>query len=115
VHGVGGLTGAILTGVFAQKALNDAGADGLLAGNARQLGVQVLACAATGVYALGTTFVILKVIDATLGLRVSEVDEREGLDSTQHGEDAYGQSTAGTSLEYGHGSGGGARPHEAAT
>jgi Amt family ammonium transporter len=111
VHGVGGLTGALLTGVFAQKALNDAGADGLLAGNARQLGVQALACAVTGVYALGMTYVILKGVDATLGLRVSEGDEREGLDATQHGEDAYGQSTAGTSTDYGHVSGGGV--HEA--
>jgi Amt family ammonium transporter len=109
VHGVGGLTGALLTGVFAQKAMNDAGADGLLAGNARQLGVQALACATTGVYALGMTYILLKVIDATLGLRVSEGDEREGLDATQHGEDAYGQSTAGASSDYGDVSHGGGR------
>ena len=99
VHGVGGLTGALLTGVFAQKALNEAGADGALAGNVGQLGVQALACAATGLYAMALTFGILKVLDATIGLRVSEGDEREGLDATQHGEDAYGQSTAGPSAE----------------
>ena len=89
VHGMGGLLGAILTGVFAQKALNDAGADGLLFGNARQLGVQVLACAVSGTYAIVVTFVLLKVIDKLVGLRVQPSDEREGLDTTQHGEEGY--------------------------
>jgi len=99
VHGVGGLAGALLTGVFAQKALNDAGADGALFGNPKQLGIQALACAASGIYAAVLTFGILKVIDATLGLRVTESDEREGLDTTQHGEEAYGESSAGLSHE----------------
>jgi Amt family ammonium transporter len=99
VHGVGGLTGALLTGVFAQKALNDAGADGALFGNVKQLGIQGLACAVTGVYAAVLTFGILKIIDATMGLRVSENDEREGLDTTQHGEEAYAESSAGMSHE----------------
>lgn len=98
VHGVGGLAGALLTGVFAQKALNDAGADGALYGNVKQLGVQVLACAATGLYAAGVTYGILKVLQATMGLRVDENEEREGLDSTQHGEEAYGES-GGTAYE----------------
>jgi ammonium transporter, Amt family len=89
VHGVGGLTGAVLTGVFAQKSLNDAGSDGLLFGNAKQLGVQVLACAASGVYAVVVTLVILKAIDKLMGLRVTQGDEREGLDTTQHGEEGY--------------------------
>jgi Amt family ammonium transporter len=89
VHGVGGLTGALLTGLFAQKSLNEAGSDGLLFGNAHQLWIQVLACAVSGAYASLVTFVLLKVIDKTMGLRVVESDEREGLDSTQHGEDAY--------------------------
>ena len=99
VHGVGGLAGALLTGVFAQKALNDAGADGALFGNPKQLGIQALACAASAVYAAVLTFGILKLVDATLGLRVAESDEREGLDSTQHGEEAYGESSAGVSHE----------------
>src|SRR5580704_13524785 len=99
VHGVGGLAGALLTGVFAQKALNDAGADGALFGNVRQLGIQALACAATGVYAVVVTFGILKLIDATIGLRVPEAEEREGLDVTQHGEEAYGESSGGMSHE----------------
>jgi ammonium transporter, Amt family len=99
VHGVGGLAGALLTGVFAQKALNDAGADGALFGNPRQLGIQALACAVSAIYAAVLTFGILKLVDATLGLRVADSDEREGLDSTQHGEEAYGESSAGVSHE----------------
>jgi Amt family ammonium transporter len=98
VHGVGGLAGALLTGVFAQKVLNDGGADGALYGNVRQLGVQALACAVTGLYAAVLTLAILKLIDATVGLRVPEVEEREGLDSTQHGEEAYGDH-GGTAYE----------------
>jgi Amt family ammonium transporter len=93
VHGIGGLAGALLTGVFAQKALNDAGADGALFGNVKQLGVQALACAATGIYAAVVTLGILKLVDVTVGLRASENEEREGLDTTQHGEEAYGAST----------------------
>jgi Amt family ammonium transporter len=89
VHGVGGLTGALLTGVFAQKALNEAGADGLLAGNPKQLLVQLLACGATAAYAAGVTWVLLKVIDKWVGLRVTASDEREGLDTSQHGEEGY--------------------------
>lgn len=89
VHGVGGFAGALLTGVFAQKALNDGGADGALFGNPRQLGIQLLALVAAGVYAALVTWIILKVLGATLGLRVSTLDEREGLDTTLHGEEAY--------------------------
>ena len=73
VQGVGGLAGALLTGVFAQKALNHAGADGALFGNLRQLAIQAVACVATGAYAAVVTFVILKVIDAMIGLRVVDV------------------------------------------
>ena len=72
VQGVGGLAGALLTGVFAQKALNHAGANGALFGNLRQLAVQAIACVAIGAYAALGTFVILKLIDATIGLRVPE-------------------------------------------
>jgi Amt family ammonium transporter len=97
VHGVGGLVGALLTGVFAEKVLNEAGADGLLQGNAAQLGTQAIAVLASGAYAAVLTFGILKVIDATLGLRVAENDEREGLDSTLHGEQGYGTGSAGSS------------------
>ena len=94
VHGVGGLTGAILTGVFSMKrtfpgSTESVGEAGLLAGNPKQLGIQVLACVASAAYALAVTWVILKLIDKTLGLRVTTSDEREGLDTTQHGEEGY--------------------------
>jgi Amt family ammonium transporter len=72
VQGVGGLAGALLTGVFAQKALNHAGADGALFGNLSQLAIQAVACVAAGAYAAVVTFVILKIIDASIGLRVRE-------------------------------------------
>jgi Amt family ammonium transporter len=94
VHGVGGLAGALLTGVFAQKAMNDAGADGALFGNAHQLVVQVVACAASGAYAAVLTFAILKLIDATIGLRVGANEEREGLDANLHGEEGYADAAS---------------------
>ncbi len=89
VHGVGGLLGALLVGVFSQAALNPAGADGLLAGNPSLLGKQALALLVVGVYTAAVTLVLLKVVDKTVGLRVTEDEERMGLDATQHGEAAY--------------------------
>ena len=89
VHGVGGLLGALLVGVFSQAALNPAGADGLLAGNPALLGKQALALLAVGAYTAVLTLVILKVVDKVVGLRVTEEEERMGLDATQHGEAAY--------------------------
>jgi Amt family ammonium transporter len=72
VQGVGGLAGALLTGVFAQKALNRAGADGALFGHLGQLFIQAIACAVIGAYAALATWAILKAIDATIGLRVPD-------------------------------------------
>ncbi len=89
VHGVGGILGALLTGVFAQKALNADGADGLLAGNAAQLGKQVVGVVVVGAYSAALTWGILGVVDRVVGLRVSEEEELEGLDETQHGESGY--------------------------
>jgi Amt family ammonium transporter len=89
VHGMGGTTGAILTGIFASKAVNPAGADGLLYGNGGQLFNQVMAVLITWVFAGGLTFVFAKVVDATVGMRVSREQEREGLDQSQHGEVGY--------------------------
>jgi Amt family ammonium transporter len=89
VHGVGGALGAVLTGVFASKALNEAGNNGLIHGNGKQVTTQLIGVLAVGVYAAVVTFVILKVVDKTLGLRVAVPDEREGLDSTEHGETGY--------------------------
>jgi Amt family ammonium transporter len=89
VHGVGGTLGALLTGVFATKAINSAGADGLLHGNPKQLGIQALAVLVTWVYSAVITFVLLKIIDAVIGLRVSNEGEDAGLDVDQHRESAY--------------------------
>jgi Amt family ammonium transporter len=89
VHGVGGTWGAIATGLFATKTVNAAGGDGLFFGNAGQLGTQIVAVAATFALAIVGTWVILKVVDALVGLRVSEEDEVVGLDLSQHSETAY--------------------------
>jgi Amt family ammonium transporter len=89
VHLVGGIVGAMLTGVFAQLVINPAGADGLLFGNAALVGKQFAAVGATIAYSLAATFGILKVVDVVVGLRVTEEDEAAGLDLTQHAEAGY--------------------------
>lgn len=93
VHGAGGFTGAILTGVFAQQAVNPIfGADqpvGLLDGNGGQLLNQFLAALLTIGLAMVATFVILKVVDLMMGVRVTGEDEIQGLDLTLHGEEGY--------------------------
>jgi Amt family ammonium transporter len=89
-HGLGGTVGALLTGVFAQKSLNGV-ADGLLYGNAGQVGTQLVAILAAIVYSGVASFVLLKVIGLVISLRVTEEDENTGLDISDHGEDAYGQ------------------------
>jgi ammonium transporter, Amt family len=91
VHGVGGTLGAILTGVFATRATG-AFADGKLLGlleGGDVLKAQILAVLITWALAIAATFIILKVLDATIGLRVSRAEEIEGLDTTQHGEEGY--------------------------
>ena len=87
-HGVGGIVGALLTGVFAEKAWSG-GAEGLLFGNARQLGIQAIAVLATIVYSGVVTLVILKVIGLAIRLRSNVREEGLGMDFTQHGEEAY--------------------------
>jgi Amt family ammonium transporter len=89
VHCVGGTTGALLTGVFASKAINSVGADGLLFGNPAQFLTQVIAVVTTLVYCFVLAFILLKVTDALVGLRVEEEEELAGLDLSQHGENAY--------------------------
>ena len=84
VHGIGGITGAILTGVFAVEAIG--GTPGLIEGNASQVIVQFEGIIATIIYCAIITFVILKLIDWTMGLRVDEETEIGGLDSNLHGE-----------------------------
>ena len=96
VHGVGGLAGALLTGVFAEKALNEAGADGLFAGNAAQLGTQSIAVLASGAYA--AVHDVRHPRSSSMppsASRVAENDEREGLDSTLHGEQGYAAGSGG--------------------
>ena len=89
VHGVGGTWGALATGLFAQSSINPNGADGLLFGNPDLFVKQIIAVAATWVFAGGMTFLIMKLIDVTIGLRVPEREEVLGLDVSQHGETAY--------------------------
>jgi len=107
VHGVGGTWGALATGLFATKLVNEAGGDGLFYGNPKQLWIQFLAVVVTWVLAFVMTAVILKVLDAMMGLRISEEDEQAGLDLSQHSETAYvlGGSSYG---EYSVGAGSGA-------
>ena len=88
IHGVGGTIGAILTGVFADPAINAAG-KGLLYGNPGQLWTQIVAVAATMAYSGIMTFVIFMIIKALVGLRVEAEEETVGLDESQHGERAY--------------------------
>lgn len=89
IHGVGGTLGALATGLFASKAINPAGADGLFFGNPGQLGIQVLATVASAVFSFVATLIILKVIDLIIGIRVQEEDEIMGLDLSQHNETGY--------------------------
>jgi Amt family ammonium transporter len=89
VHGVGGTLGALATGLFASKAINPAGANGLFFGNPELLGIQALTVISAMVYSFVVTLIILKVLDLTMGLRVSEEHEVNGLDLSQHGESGY--------------------------
>jgi ammonium transporter len=86
VHGVGGFLGAILTGVFCYKAVNDSGADGLLAGNVAQVGIQALAAVSSVVFTFGLTLILVKVIDQLVGFAAEPRAETEGLDRSEHGE-----------------------------
>lgn len=89
VHGVGGIIGALATGIFATKTINPAGNDGLLYGNPGLLLTQLIAVVVVGAYAATITFVLLKVINLVVGIRVTPEEEASGLDSSQHGETAY--------------------------
>jgi Amt family ammonium transporter len=103
-HGLAGVAGALLTGVFAQKAINPAGNDGLLAGNAAQMGTQIVAVlAAIGIAVVGTV-ILMVVCNAVFGVKAAVRDELSGLDLSEHGEEAYfgadvgGTATPGTAL-----------------
>ena len=89
VHGIGGIWGALATGLFASKAVNSAGADGLFFGNPAQLGIQLIAVLISVAFAFIGTLIILAIVGAITGLRVNEEEERLGLDLSQHDEKAY--------------------------
>jgi Amt family ammonium transporter len=89
VHGVGGTWGALATGLFASTAVNAAGRNGLLLGDASTLGIQIVGIVATWIYAAVMTWIILRILNATMGLRVSDEDEQMGLDLSQHNEAGY--------------------------
>jgi Amt family ammonium transporter len=89
IHGLGGLVGTLCVGLFATKAVNPAGVDGLLAGNPAQLGVQALACAVVLGYSLVVSTVLLKAVKAAAGLRLHPDHETMGLDLSLHSETAY--------------------------
>lgn len=89
IHGVGGLWGALATGLFASAAINPAGANGLFYGNPSLLYAQAVASISTILYSGAASFVLLKIVDAVVGLRVAEEHEIQGLDLSQHGEEGY--------------------------
>jgi Amt family ammonium transporter len=89
IHGIGGILGLLGLGIFASKAVNPLGADGLLFGNPGQVGSQGLAILAVGVFCFVGTYAILKMVDGLIGLRVSPEEEATGLDLTEHNERAY--------------------------
>jgi Amt family ammonium transporter len=89
VHGVGGTWGALATGLFATKAINPAGSDGLFYGNASQLMIQGASVLATWAFCFIGSYILFKLVDAVVGLRPSVEDEQKGLDLSQHSETGY--------------------------
>jgi Amt family ammonium transporter len=89
IHGVGGMWGALATGLFASTMINPSGDNGLFFGNPQLVLVQGLAVIVTSIYAFGATFIILKIVKGIIGLRISETDQEKGLDETQHNESGY--------------------------
>jgi Amt family ammonium transporter len=96
VHGVGGLWGGVATGIFAVAAVSGLDYEGLIEGDAGQMGHQIAAMAAVAAYSFVMTAIILKVLDVVMGLRVSDDEESIGLDVSQHGERAYVIEEPGT-------------------
>ena len=89
IHGLGGVIGTICLGIFASKLVNPGGADGLLAGNPAFLGTQIFGVLVVGIYAFSLSWVLLKVVDVTMGLRLPIDSEVSGLDLSEHSETAY--------------------------
>jgi Amt family ammonium transporter len=97
IHGVGGALGAVLTGVFASAVWG--GNEGLIGGNSQLFVENIIGVLAAAAYSVVVTLVILKVLDATVGLRVSKDQETEGLDTNLHGEEGYHMGGAGALTE----------------
>ncbi len=89
IHGVGGTLGILATGLLASKAVNPAGADGLVFGNPSLFGLQALTALTVALFSFVVTYLILKLVDRVMGLRISSDEERMGLDLSQHNERAY--------------------------
>jgi Amt family ammonium transporter len=89
IHGLGGTWGAIATGLFASTRINPDGANGLFFGNPGQLWIQFVSVISTMIFAFVMTLIILKVVDVTIGLRITEEDEVKGMDVSLHNEAGY--------------------------
>ncbi|MBU0674049.1 MAG: ammonium transporter [Proteobacteria bacterium] len=89
IHGLGGLIGTICLGIFASKAINPAGVDGLLAGNGAFLATQLFGIAVVGIYAFGVSWILLKAINMTMGFKLTDEEQVQGLDLVEHNETAY--------------------------
>jgi Amt family ammonium transporter len=89
IHGLGGIWGALATGLFASTAVNSGGADGLFFGNPGQVVIQLVSILATCIFVFLASYVILKIVDAVVGLRVTPEEEEQGLDLSQHSETGY--------------------------
>jgi len=92
IHGLGGLIGTLMAGLLATKAVNAAGVDGLFYGNAAQFGIQAMGVGVVGLYALAVSWALLKLVDKTMGLRMSQEGESLGMDQAEHTESAYSDS-----------------------
>lgn len=95
VHGVGGTVGALLTGLFATTSVNSAGKNGLFYGNPQQFLIQLVAVVLTYIFAGFGTFILLKIVDAVVGLRLKPEAEFRGMDISDHGEEAYSEEFGG--------------------
>ena len=89
IHGVGGLVGTVCLGFFASTAVNPGGVDGLFFGNAYQVGIQLIGVVVVVAYTFSISWILFKVIHGTMGMRLAEDAEVEGMDSTEHSETAY--------------------------
>lgn len=99
-HGVGGLTGALLTGILATATINPGGADGLLYGNPGQLWIQAVSILAVAAYSGIITFLLLKLIGLIMPLRADKDEEGHGMDIVAHGEQAYATGEGAVLLDF---------------